>query len=100
MTKASSRAAAVVVLCCLGAAAIPSVPAATVDGSTRSTKPDLGAYQVIAASKTARDKMSPEQKKELRRKAYEWCRKKHAPHGDILRVEILSDGSVRCWVKN
>jgi hypothetical protein len=56
-------------------------------------------YQFAASTKRTKVNMTKTQKSELRRRAYEWCRKQIV-HGDVLRVEILSDGSVRCWYKN
>jgi len=60
--------------------------------------------QAGAASKTktkdVRSQMTPAQKADIRKKAFEWCRKKYAGGGAyVFRVEILSDGRVRCWYK-
>jgi hypothetical protein len=45
--------------------------------------------------------MTEEQKKELRRRGLEWCRK-NLVHGGgwVVRVEITRDGGVRCWYKS
>jgi hypothetical protein len=56
-----------------------------------------------AASKKpdVRSTMTEEQKKELRRRGLEWCRK-NLVHGGgwVVRVEITRDGGVRCWYKS
>ena len=54
----------------------------------------------MAAAKDVRKTMTAAQKSELRKKALEWCKKNYIQGGAfIVRVEILSDGRVRCWVK-
>ncbi len=54
----------------------------------------------FAAAKDVRKTMTAAQKSELRKKALEWCKKNYIQGGAfIVRVEILSDGRVRCWVK-
>jgi hypothetical protein len=57
-----------------------------------------------AASKPKKDKrsqMTEEQKKELRRRAREWCIKNYAKGNaaEIVRIDIQSDGRVRCWYR-
>ncbi len=53
-----------------------------------------------SAKKDARKSMTAAQKADLRKKGLEWC-KKNFIRGSmhIVRIEILSNGSVRCWVK-
>jgi hypothetical protein len=56
----------------------------------------------FAASKkkNVRDSMSAAQKKELRRKAREWCEKKIRNGSDYIdRIEIKSDGRVICYYR-
>jgi hypothetical protein len=58
----------------------------------------------VAAKKTVkkdkRAQMTEEQKKQARKSAREWCMKYHAKgNAYIERVEILSDGRVRCWIR-
>jgi D-Tyr-tRNAtyr deacylase len=55
-----------------------------------------------ATKKSRRDAMSEAQKKDLRKRAYEWCRKTYLKGGGgyIMRVEIMNDGRVRCWYKS
>ncbi len=59
------------------------------------------AVSAEAAKKSARDRLSEAQKKEIRKRAYEWCRKTYLKGGGghIMRVEIMNDGRVRCWYK-
>jgi hypothetical protein len=65
---------------------------------------DLAAVDVATAAnkakQTVRDRMTAEQKKELRRRAREWCTKKYI-HGTayIDRVQIQSDGRVICYYR-
>ncbi len=54
----------------------------------------------LAAAKDVRKTMTAAQKSQLRKKALEWCRKNYIQGGAfIVRVEIMSDGRARCWVK-
>jgi hypothetical protein len=56
----------------------------------------------FAASKkkNVRDSMSAEQKKEVRRKARDWCAKKiRNGNSYVDRIEIKSDGRVICWYR-
>jgi hypothetical protein len=60
------------------------------------------AESTAAAStkKNVRKAMTAAQKVDLRKKGYEWCRKNFIrASAHILRVEILSDGRVRCWYR-
>ena len=54
-----------------------------------------------AAKKNVRAGLTEKQKTELRDRARAWCKKNYAKGGTvyIVRVEILSDGRVRCWTK-
>jgi hypothetical protein len=57
-----------------------------------------------AAPKPKKDKrsqMTAEQKKDLRRRAREWCIKNYARGNaaEIVRIDIQSDGRVRCWYR-
>ena len=52
------------------------------------------------ANKDARSKMTDKQKTDLRKRAWDWCRAHYAGGGTyVFRVEILSNGHVRCWLK-
>ncbi len=45
-----------------------------------------------------RSQMTAAQKKELRRRGREWCMKNHIKGPSTFdRIEIMSDGRVRCW---
>ena len=53
------------------------------------------------ASKDTRSKMTDKQKSDLREKAWAWCRAHYAGGGAyVFRVEILSNGQARCWMKS
>lgn len=57
---------------------------------------------VDAASKTTdvRSKLTEAQKAEIRKRAREYCKKRYGGGGVVIeRVEILSDGRVRCWYR-
>jgi hypothetical protein len=60
--------------------------------------PDMS-FAAKAAKKDKRSMMTDAQKKELRRRGREWCLKNHAKGSaaTIDRIEILTDGSIRCW---
>jgi hypothetical protein len=52
------------------------------------------------AGKDARSKMTPAQKKELRKRGREWCMKNHIKGNmQFERIEIMSDGRIRCWMR-
>jgi hypothetical protein len=55
----------------------------------------------FAASKPdRRSKMTEAQKKDLRKRGREWCRKNHAKgNAEIISVDIMTDGSIRCWYR-
>jgi hypothetical protein len=58
----------------------------------------------FAASKNSgtsvRDRMSDAQKKELRRRAMDWCKKKFRDGANsIERVQIQSNGKVICYIR-
>jgi hypothetical protein len=59
------------------------------------------ATESFAASKPdRRSKMTAAQKQELRKKGREWCRKNHAKgNAEILDIQIMSDGGIRCWYR-
>jgi hypothetical protein len=50
------------------------------------------------STKNKRDMMTAAQKADLRKRAWDYC-KKHLEHGAtrVTRVEILTTGAVRCW---
>ena len=54
-----------------------------------------------AKKKEARANLTQEQKAEIRAKARAYCVKTYASGGaaQVVRVEILSNGSVRCWIR-
>ena len=54
-----------------------------------------------AKNKDARASLTQEQKAAIRARARAQCAKKYAlgNMADVIRVEILSDGSVRCWYR-
>ena len=55
---------------------------------------------VDALAEDKRSKMTPAQKKELRKRAREYCLKHYVKGAGYLeRVEILSSGQVRCWIR-
>jgi hypothetical protein len=58
-------------------------------------------FEANAASKPdKRSKMTDAQKKELRKRGREWCRKNHAKgNAEIISIDILSNGSIRCWFR-
>lgn len=61
-----------------------------------------GDAAAAAAKKTVRDSLSEKQKADMRKRAWEWCRKRYTAGGgaaQVMRVEILSDGRVRCWYR-
>jgi lipopolysaccharide export LptBFGC system permease protein LptF len=60
-----------------------------------------GTAEAASAKKsTKRDQMSAEQKKALRQRAREYCAKKYAKgKSQIERIEIKSNGSVVCWIR-
>lgn len=59
---------------------------------------DLAA--VASTKKDVRKTMREKRKAELRKWGREWCKKKHIRgSAHILRIEVLSDGRVRCWYK-
>ena len=56
---------------------------------------------VDAASKSKKDvrsTMTEEQKRELRKRGREWCERRYGKHANIISVQILSDGTVRCFI--
>ncbi len=58
----------------------------------------------LAASKNSnanvRDRMSDAQKKEIRRKAMEWCKKKYRDGSNqVERIQIQSNGKVICYIR-
>jgi hypothetical protein len=59
------------------------------------------AFAAKAAKKDRRSQMTAEQKKDLRKRAREWCIKNYAKGNAAVidRIDILSDGSVRCWYR-
>jgi hypothetical protein len=63
----------------------------------------IGNADLAAAASTKKDvrkTMSEKRKAELRKWGREWCIKNYIRGSThILRVEILSDGRVRCWYK-
>jgi hypothetical protein len=65
---------------------------------TMSAIPDLS-FAAKAPKKDRRSTMTEAQKKDLRRRGREWCLKNYAKGNasTIDRVEILTDGSIRCW---
>ncbi len=54
-----------------------------------------------AKNKDTRANLTQEQKAAIRARARAQCAKKYAlgNMADVIRVEILSDGSVRCWYR-
>jgi hypothetical protein len=60
-----------------------------------------GAF-AATANKDARAKMTEQQKTAARDRGRAWCKKNYAGSGGayVVRVEILSDGRVRCWFKS
>ena len=53
------------------------------------------------ANKDTRSKMTDKQKSDLREKAWAWCRAHYAGGGAyVFRVDILSNGQARCWMKS
>jgi Ni/Co efflux regulator RcnB len=63
--------------------------------------PDL-AFAAAKKKKDVRSGMSEEQKAKIRKRAWDWCKKNYVGHGQgqVVRVEILSDGRVRCWYRS
>jgi hypothetical protein len=54
----------------------------------------------FAAKKDKRSMMSEEQKKNLRKRAREYCNKTYAKGGAFIeRIEIQSTGKVICWIR-
>jgi hypothetical protein len=57
-------------------------------------------FAATAKKKDVRATMSAEKKKELRRKAREWCARKFRDGSNYVdRVEIRRDGSIMCYVR-
>jgi hypothetical protein len=54
-----------------------------------------------ASKKNTREGMSAEQKTDLRKRAYAYCKKKYVGGGQgyVEHVMILSDGRVRCRIR-
>lgn len=53
-----------------------------------------------SAKKDARKVMTSAQKADLRKKGLDWCRKNFVRGSrHIVRIEVLSNGNVRCWIK-
>ncbi|MGQ0484831.1 MAG: hypothetical protein ACT4SY_05700 [Hyphomicrobiales bacterium] len=53
-----------------------------------------------AAKKDVRANLTQQQKAEIRAKARAYCVKRYASGAaEVVRVEILSDGRVRCWIR-
>jgi hypothetical protein len=60
----------------------------------------ISPMESFAAKKSKRDSMSEGQKKDLRKRAREYCQKKYANGTAYLeRVEIKSNGQVICWIR-
>lgn len=61
----------------------------------------LAASADAAAKKNTRENLTQEQKAEIRAKARAYCVKTYTSGGvgQVARVEILSDGRVRCWIR-
>ena len=61
----------------------------------------LPAFTALAASKNKRDSLTPEQKKELRKRGMEWCRNTFRKDGytHIERVVIREDGRIVCYLR-
>jgi len=55
-----------------------------------------------AGKKDVRSTLTREQKAQIRAKAKAYCAKKYTRGSiaDVIRVEILSDGRVRCWYRS
>lgn len=52
-------------------------------------------------AKSVRKALTEAQKADLRKKGREWCMKNYIRGGAfIVRIEIMSDGRVRCWFKS
>jgi hypothetical protein len=64
----------------------------------------VASSQVVAPganAKNAKPALSAAKKAEMRKRGFEWCRKKYISGGAyIVRVEIMNDGRVRCWFKS
>ncbi len=59
----------------------------------------IGTADAAQKKKDVRSGMTEKQKAELRAKAREWCKKQIVGKsgGRVVRVEILSNGSARCY---
>ena len=61
--------------------------------------PDMS-FAAAKVKKDRRSAMTDAQKTELRRRGREWCLKNYAKgNGEILSIDILTDGSIRCWFR-
>jgi hypothetical protein len=60
----------------------------------------LSGESLAATKSDKRSKMTEAQKKELRIRAREYCRKKYAKGGAFVEsVDIQSDGTPICWIR-
>jgi hypothetical protein len=61
---------------------------------------DAGLATAASAKKDARKTISEKRKAELRKLGREWCTKNYVRGSSyIVRVQVLSDGRVRCWIR-
>jgi hypothetical protein len=62
--------------------------------------PEMSFAAAKVVKKDRRSTMTDAQKQDLRRRGREWCLKNHAKgNSQILSIDILTDGSIRCWFR-